>query len=299
VPSEMLSGPDLGAGFLHQLTTERDGERTAFTYHAQDGGADANGPPKGPLDVLGFVHPTVPCQFGGPRCWHRRFLLGFAETPRVRACYNRNRFVLQTMIDQAYTGAPVDVEGALAEVASRLRAPSSGLSADDWTVDGAAAAWALGAPVAPREIALDAARESVDRIGAALAEYLIEPTATTDRPPDRIVRGARAFVGTFAKGARVEWSVPIDRPSSGLAPTGAPRIPTVSVPFQGIAIRVARPEAELVRIARADPPAAVPFARWLRSYGPDLGLLDAVLAASPLTTEGRAALRARVAGRGP
>jgi hypothetical protein len=293
MPSEMLSGPDLGAGFLHQLTTDRDGDRTSYTYHAQDGGADANGPPKGPLDVLGFVHPSFPCQFGGPRCWHRRFLLPFSETPRVRACYNRNRFVLQAMIDQAYEGAPADIEGSLAEVVARLRAPASGVSGSDWRVDGAAGAWVLGAPVAPREIDLGCVREAIDALGAALAEYLIEPVATTDRPPDRIVRGARAFVGSFSKGARVEWSVPIDRP--GPVPGAEATVRSLSVPFRNGPLIVARPEYALVSIAPGDPATGDRLARWLGAFGADLELLDALLDRSALASRRRSELRARAA----
>ncbi len=119
-PSQMISGPDLGAGFLHQLSVEGEADPRVFTYHAQDGGADAAGPPKGPLDVLDFVHPPAPCMYGGPRCWHRRFRLPFAELPKVRLAYNRNRFVLQAMIDQAYAGAKPDVESALAELVARV-----------------------------------------------------------------------------------------------------------------------------------------------------------------------------------
>src|SRR5271170_909129 len=209
MPSEMLSGPDLGAGFLHQLTTDRDGDRSTFTYHAQEGGQDANGPPKGPLGVFGFVHPESACQFGGPRCWHRRFLLPFAETPKVRQCYNRNRFVLQTMIDQAYDGVPAAVETALADVVDRL-AKSDGMGDGDWYVGGSTAAWLLGAAVAPHDIDLGTTRAGADRLGSVLADYLIEPVSTTDWPRSGIVRGARAFVGTFAAGARVEWGVPLE-----------------------------------------------------------------------------------------
>ena len=166
--SEMLSGPDLGGGFLHQLTTDRDGERTTFTYHAQDGGQDANGPPKGPLDALGFVHPAEPCPFGGPRCWHRRFLLPFSETARVRPCYNRHRFVLQTVIDQLYAGAPVDSEAALSEVIERFRA-DPGIGPDRWWAVGRTAAWLRGAGPPPPCVELRASREAIDRLAAPLA----------------------------------------------------------------------------------------------------------------------------------
>jgi hypothetical protein len=276
MPDEMLSGPDLGAGYLHQLTTDRDGDRTTFTFHAQDGGQDANGPPKGPLDVFGYVHPPSACPFGGPRCWHRRFLLPFSETARVRPCYNRSRFVLQAMIDQVYDGASVAVESALVEVAARL--VKAHVTDEEWLVGGSAGAWLLGAPVTPRDIDLAVRRAAVDRVGTALVEYLIEPTSTTDWPAVGIVRGARAFVGTFVAGARVEWGVPLDpetRAEWNLDVDGPARI---AVEHGGSRFRVARPEPALVRAARKGRREVPAFAAWLRSYGPDHELLETLIA---------------------
>ncbi len=276
--SQMLSGPDLGAGYLHQLTTDRDGDRTTFTYHAQDGGQDANGPPKGPLDAFGFVHPPSPCQFGGPRCWHRRFLLPVAETGRVRQCYNRNRFVLQTMLDQEYAGAAVSIEPTVAELIERLTGPS-GPRADDWFFSGSTATWLLGAPVAPGDVDLFVTRAGVDAVGSALAEYLIEPTATTDWPGLGIVRGARAFVGTFAAGARVEWATPLETPSAvdawGATSDGPRMVPTT---FRGRDLRVPRPEYTLARAAWKGRSEVVQrLASWTRTYGADRELLEALL----------------------
>ena len=295
MPSEMLSGPDLGAGFLHQLTTERDGDRSTFTYHAQDGGSDANGPPKGPLDVFGFVHPASPCQFGGPRCWHRRFLLPFSETPRVRACYNRQRFVLATMIDQVYAGAAVDVGPALLEVRDRLERDGP-TSAPYWWVGGSTAAWLLGAPVSPRDVDLGCAREGVDGIARALVDYLIEPPAATDWPAAGIVAGARAFVGTFASGARVEWAVRLEPDSAPSLdewhppPQGARLL---SIPFRGQPIRVSRPEYALVRaLEKSDPVTVAPLAQWLRGFGADVELMDVLLARSRIPSADCDAVRA-------
>lgn len=293
MPSEMLSGPDLGAGYLHQLTTERDGDRSTFTHHAQDGGQDANGPPKGPLEVFGFVHPPSPCPFGGPRCWHRRFLLPFAETARVRPCYNRARFVLQAMLDQVYDGAPVAVGPALAEVAGRLI--GAGLTPDDWRVGGSAGAWLLGAPVVPRDIDLAVRRAAVDRVGPALVEYLIEPTATTDWPGVGIVRAARAFVGTFVAGSRVEWAVPLE-PGAPVSEwnldSGAP--PAVRVERDCRSIPVARPEPALVRAARKRRREVPEFGAWLRAYGLDRELLEAAIARERLDPTTAARVRSAV-----
>jgi hypothetical protein len=297
--SEMLSGPDLGAGYLHQLSLDREGDRTIFTYHAQEGGADANGPPKGPLDVFGFVHPASPCMFGGPKCWHRRFLLPFAETSRVRHAYNRSRFVLQTMLDQVYAGVVSDVPGALDEVLARI---SNALEAErvDWFIGGSTAAWLLGAAVVPHDIDIGTTRAGVDRIAPHLAEYLIEPLAPTDWPRVGIVRGARAFVGTFVKGARVEWAVPIEPRSSVPfdewgGELGSVRLLTVN--YRGKQFHVSRPEYALVRALEkhrtADTDAIAEIARRI---GPDGELLDALLARSTLPAQNRKAVRQGVLG---
>jgi hypothetical protein len=296
MPSEMLSGPDLGAGFLHQLTTDRDGDRTTFTYHAQDGGADANGPPKGPLDVFGFVHPPAPCPFGGPRCWHRRFLLPFDATPRVRPCYNRSRFVLQAMMDQVYDAAPVAIEPALTEVVEHLARPGP-TTPDRWCVGGSAGAWMLGAPLAPRGIRLGVARSVVDAVGAALSEFLIEPPSTTDWPGVGIVQGARAFVGTFVSGARVDWAVPLE-PSAPSYPwvVGAHGPRRVTVTFHGRPVSVARPEYTFVRAAVGRTSRDLRgFADWLRGYGVDRELLEELLSQQQLPAPEVAFVRAALA----
>jgi len=299
MPSEMLSGPDLGAGYLHQLSLDREDDRTIFSYHAQEGGADANGPPKGPLDVFGFVHPASPCMFGGPRCWHRRFLLPFAETSRVRHAYNRSRFVLETMLHQAYDGAVAAVPEALEEVVGRISTP---LENDrvEWFVGGSTAAWLLGASVVPHDIDLGTTRAGVDRIAPLLAEYLIEPLAPTDWPRAGIVRGARAFVGTFVKGARVEWAVPIE--PRGPVPfdewggeMSAVRL--VDATYRGRPLKVSRPEYALVRALEKNRAAdAESIAESVRRLGPDGELLDALLGRSSLSPQNRRSIRQRVLG---
>ncbi len=289
----MLSGPDLGAGFLHQLSVDRDGTTTTFTHHAQAGGADANGPPKGPLDALGFVHPPVACMFGGPRCWHRRFLLPFEATPRVRQAYNRFRFVLETMMAQTYGGAPVAIDRALSEVVRRI-GPALDEDGIEWFVGGSVAARLQGAQLAPNDIDLGTTREGVDRIASLLAEYLIEPAATTDRGPGRIVRGARAFVGTFQEGARVEWAVPLGPEAplpfeewSGRA--GVARLETVTL--DGRSVRLSRPEYDLVRAAETGRPDRVrALSDLLRERGPDRELLATLLARSALSDDARTTL---------
>jgi hypothetical protein len=291
VPSEMLSGPDLGGGYLHQLTVDRDGDRTTIIFHAQDGGSDAGGPPPGPLDVFGFVHPPNPCQFGGPRCWHRRFLLPFSETPKARLAYNRSRFVLETMLAHAHLDAPVGIEPALVEVVRRLGTAAPGAAAE-WYVGGSTAAWLLGADVRPRDIDLGTTREGVDRIAAVLAEYLIEPLATTDWSNGRIVRGARAFVGTFREGARVEWCVPIGPEPGGAGGEWSAKLADVrriSIPYSGTSIEITRPEYALVHAAVTGRTERIPTLKaTVRKVGVDAELLERLIASAALPA-GRAA----------
>jgi hypothetical protein len=297
--SELLSGPDLGAGFLHQLSLDRDGEHNSVTFHAQDGGADANGPPKGPLDAFGFVHPPSSCMFGGPRCWHRRFLMGFSDISRARQAYNRNRFVLQTMIDQAYDQVPAQVEAAVGEVVRRISGP---LAQDrlEWYIGGSTAAWLLGARLQPRDIDLGTTRPGVDRIASLLAEYLIEPIAPTDWPGVGIVRGARAFVGTFQAGARVEWAVPIEPRAPVLFDEWGGRIEAVRLLDARIEqhpVRVTRPEYAFVRAhEKRRPTQAAAILEVVQRVGPDAELLDALLARSSLPEPRRREVRQQVLG---
>ena len=293
--SEMLSGPELGGGYLHQLSVDTDREATTFTFHAQDGGSDAGGPPKGPLDVFGFARTPAPCMFGGPRCWHRRFLLGRRDAGRVRAAYHRNRFVLEAMLAQRYdsTPKPVPVADGLREIVRRLSAPlaEAGIA---WYIGGSTAAWLQGAELAPHDIDLGTSRAGVDRIASLLGEYLIEPVGPTDWPRSGIVHGARAFVGTFHQGVRVEWAVPLEpRPPlpfeewsgrDGVARLG-------EVPFEGHALSVTRPEYALVRAAEKGATRSVAaIADVVRRTGPDRELLAALLERSPLSGDARSAL---------
>jgi hypothetical protein len=298
VTSDLVSGPDLGAGFLHQLSRDHDGSTVRFTYHAQVGGQDANGPPRGPLDVFGFMHPAAPCMFGGPRCWHRQFLLPFDETARVRQSYNRHRFVLETMIAQAYDGAPAAVDPGLAEIVARVAKPLAE-ERIEWYVGGSAAAWLLGSGVAPHDLDLGTTREGVDRIAELLREYLIEPIAPTDWPGGRIVRGARAFLGSFQSGVRAEWAVPLE-PGEPLPLgewTGRPGVARLeTVRFHDVELRASRPEYALVRSAENGPPERVArLAEFVRSRGADRELLDALLSRSALGGDRQDALR-RAAG---
>jgi len=289
----MISGPDLGAGYLHQLSIDRDEDRTTFTYHAQEGGQDAGGPPKGSLEPYGYSHPASACQFGGSKCWHRRFLLPFAETAKVRMAYNRSRFVLEAMLGQTYDEGPANVKPALGELVRRLSPPLA-QEGIDWYIGGSTAAWLLGATLAPRDIDLGTNRVGVDRIAALLPEYLIEPLGPTDWPRVGSVHGARAFVGTFREGARVEWAVPIDPASSvrwGEWTGGPGGARTLRADFDGASLRVTRPEYALVRAwevgarERAESILAV-----VRRIGPDRELLRELAGRSELLPGARETL---------
>jgi len=300
IPSEMISGPDLGGGYLHQLSIDRDGATSTFTHHAQEGGQDAAGPPVGALDILGFVHPPTPCMFGGPRCWHRRYLLPFAATPRVRFAYQRHRLVLDTMLRQAHGLVPVAIDDALREVLRRVSDPlhAEGI---EWYLGGSAAVALLGGGGLPRDLDLGTTRDGVDRLGELLAEYMVEPVAPTDWPPDRIVRAGRAFVGTPRAGARVEWAVPLDRTgplhwAEFVSEPGVTRTVTVNGP-EGQPVRVSRPEYGLVRAAVLGRSLAVEAAlSAVRSAGVDAELLDVLLHRSGLPDSAQASVRRR-AGR--
>ncbi len=295
--SEMVSGPDLGGGFLHQLTLDRGGEGTTFTHHAQDGGQDAGGPPRGPLDVFGFVHPPSPCMFGGPRCWHRRYLLPSGELPRVRFAYQRCRFALASMLAQVYDGAPVPVLAVLGELARRV-APALEKEGIPWYVGGSTAGLLLGGALRPRDIDLGTTRKGVDRLGELLSDYLIEPVGPTDWGPERLVRGARAFVGSPQHGARVEWSVPLERVAVPLGEfDGEPgRVSTVPAEVDGIPLRVSRPEYGLLRARERGRNDVLPaWIELLRRVGPNRELLEGLFERSRLSFADQSELRAELA----
>lgn len=297
--SSLLSGPDLGGGFLHQLSVEGQGEATSFTHHAQDGGADAGGPPMGPLDPLGFAHPPAACMFGGPRCWHRQFRLPLAQSLQVRGAYTRCRFTLEAMLSQVHAASPVEIPGALRELRERLATPLD-REAIEWYVAGATAGSLQGGGFSPRDIALGTTRAGVRRIGELLAPYLIEPVAPTEWVGPGPVLAARAFVGTLVAGARVEWSVPL---AETLAPrfaefSGTPGTARLLVTrFEGHEIRTTRPEYGLLHAAeRGRQEAEAAWLALVQRLGPDLELLDVLLERSPLVPARRASLRESVRG---
>ena len=296
--SDLLSGPDLGAGYLHQLSIDRETE-SRFTYHAQEGGLDANGPPKGPLAPIGFVHPSTACQFGGSRCWHRRFLLPESEAAIVRATYNRHRFVLQATLDQLFSDAPIPVESALKELLDRIDAPL-GAEGTPFYFMGSVATRLQGVMVRPRDIDLGTTEAGVTRIGELLKDYLIEPVAATDWPGTGSLVGGRAFVGSLTSGMRVEWAAPrAEEPESDLVAPNAGRwsalAPLETVELGDRRVRASRLEFAAIRSAeRKDWERLARIGERLKVQGLNLDLFQRLVEESKLSEIDRTKIREAV-----
>jgi hypothetical protein len=225
---EMISGPDLGAGFLYQLTREPAGEIARFVFHAQDGGVDANGPPKGTPEPFGWSRSDGMCPLGGRTCWHREFWLPGSEALHVRTSYNRTRFVMEASLEQAYGARPVPLEAALDELVRRCPPdPTGGEPA--WSLVGPTARWVEGLGAPPGRIEIETSEAGVRRWAERFEEYLIEPAARTSWLGVGRRFAARAFVGTLQVGARVEWS----EPDPAVAPTGRAAPGTEWVDWKG------------------------------------------------------------------
>ncbi|MCI4351667.1 MAG: hypothetical protein L3K15_09190 [Thermoplasmata archaeon] len=263
MPVEMVSGPDMGGGFLFQLTRDTAVEPARFIFHAQDGGADAGGPPPGSPEPFGYYHPSTPCAFGGPRCWHREFELSASETARVRAAYNRTRFVMEAMLAQSYAAAEVPVEDGLRELLQRVPAPASPREAM-WWVGGSAAFWLRGFSARPHDLDLGVTPRGAVALGDALAEYLIEPSGPVLDAPGARHFGGRAFLGTHRRGTRVEWAVAGAGSSPKFAESVAGELDGVE--WEGRAIPLTPIEFGLIRIAnRLDATTWPNLLDWLRT----------------------------------
>jgi hypothetical protein len=295
---ELVSGPDLGGGFLHQLTVERFSGVHQFIYHAQDGGPDANGPPVGPPGPFGYrVRPTM-CPIGGRLCWHREFTLPLTDSLRVRAAYNRTRFVMEAMLAQSYGGAVPPIAEAAKELVERLGAVTPAVP---WYLTGPGALWACGAPVQPKALELGTTPEAVARIAEALKDFLTEPAGPTEWD-GRPVLAARAFVGTLRAGVRVGWSVPLDDEALArwseatiLARGPAPG----RVEREGLTLPIAPLEATAVALAESGAEDALAETEpWMRTQAWDPGRLERFLAASTVPEERRRSLRKLADGPG-
>lgn len=243
---EMLSGPDMGGGFLYQLTRETEREPTRFVFHAQDGGADAGGPPPGSPEPFGYFHPRQYCDFGGPRCWHREFELPSAEAARARAAYNRTRFVMQAMLAQRYGHEEVPVREGLVELLDRVGGHPA-REEPSWWVGGSTPLWLRGWGPPPNDLDLGVTEVGATNLGTSLEEYLIEPLgpAVDDEGHRRF--GARAFLGTHRRGVRIEWAVADTRSPPEFAERIAGHVRFVS--WEGRSVPVPPIEFSVVRAA--------------------------------------------------
>ena len=225
----MLSGPDLGAGYLYQLSFEGDPVGPVFIFHAQDGGADASGPPIGPLGFLGYAHPAAACMFGGPRCWERRFALPESALVRARAAYQRTRFCMAAMLGHEFEATPVPFPEGLQEFLERVDGPMRS-AGRPFQVVGRGASWLRGTGPAPGALHIVTDEAGAGVLAEALEPLLLEPLA--DRGPEEGL-GGRAFLGTFKAGLRVDFGV--------RAPgAGATAMAIEEIPWAGFQVPVPR-----------------------------------------------------------
>ncbi len=272
---ELVSGPDLGGGYLHQLSRVRTAPaESLFTYHAQDGGADADGPPIGSLEPLGHFHPPEPCMFGGPRCWHRAFRVPDAETRAVRTAYNRFRFALATALAQRYRSAPFPFERTLAEVFGPLRAyATSGERPVYVRGDAALGLHGIERPAAMIELVVT--RPIADELARTWREALIEPFAPRFTENGSTTIGGRAWIGPFTAGAIVDWAVPDT--AGGSKRTGLPPEAIATVVRDGREWPVARLEVLYLEAFTArDAERERAIAERLRAVGAHRVLLESL-----------------------
>lgn len=298
---EMVSGPDLGAGFLFQLSLDHEENGAAFTYHAQNGGVDANGPPKGSPEPFGFAHPTSACMFGGPSCWERRFELPPNRVGAVRQAYNRMRFVMAAQLAQQYDHEAPAFEPALKEFVQRVAGELERHHVP-WRIGGSTGAWLRGAKLLPNGIDIGTTADGVDLIGERIPEYLIEPVATTEWSAGRRVHAGRAFVGTLVSGCRTEWASPTGKGAvTGLLrewtldPEGEP---DVRVEWDGHRLPVAPLEFAVLRsFLKSDADRFTAIAEVARDSDFDRGRLELYAMEAGLSTEQTDRLTAAVRKR--
>ncbi|MCI4345572.1 MAG: hypothetical protein L3K07_02285 [Thermoplasmata archaeon] len=200
----LLSGPDVGGGFLLQLSEERPPLPAGYTYHLQEGGTDAAAAPAASLEPLGFAHPPAACMFGGPRCWERSFAAPGESASAVRNSYNRFRFILGPLLEQRAGRRPVPMEQGLTELLDRLLEPLR-LTSVPWEIGGSTGAWIRGVPIAPKHIDVGTTADGARVIGQLLEDARTEPVHERVEPDGRRQLWGSAFLGTLVEGVRVEW----------------------------------------------------------------------------------------------
>lgn len=295
---ELVSGPDVGGGFLFQLTVEPAEPFAKYTMHAQEGGLDGGSRPAGSPELVGFSPPASPCPLGGRQCAHREFEVPPDAALRARFAYNRLRFVIGAMVAQRAGRKPAPFEAGLAETLPRI-VRALGPAGVPWIVGGSAGARLLGAQIDPVDLDLATDRRGVDLIGEALSEYLIEPASRT-RWGEGVVRwGGRAFVGTFQDGLCVEWAeaTPEPRPAASAEWTSAVLHHPIIVEWKGSPVPVTSPEFGLVRSASGGRPERVTaYLELLRGLGTDRSLLATALAGSAVDPRTRKRIEESLTG---
>lgn len=209
---ELVSGPDVGGGYLLQLS--RDREPPGFTYHLQEGGTDAARPPAASVEWLGFSRPARACMFGGTNCWERSFPAGLETASAVRNRYNRFRFVLGPLLEQRAGRTPVPFAAGLRALLERIAAPLTE-ERIAWAVQGAAADWLLHGGATPHGVELATTDEGCARLGVLLADSEIWPVAPVGVPGVAARYEGAAFLGTLVDGLLLRWSGPLAPPSAG------------------------------------------------------------------------------------
>jgi hypothetical protein len=283
LPAELLSGPDLGGGFLFQLTRDRAPLPAGFTFHLQEAGTDAGETVPGSPELLGFRRGEGSCMYGGPGCWHASFPRPESEAMAVRYAYNRLRFVIGPMLRQAVGLEKAPVAEGLRELLGRIGPPLSAAGIP-WQIGGSTAAWLAGVPLDPADIDLGVPAGAVEPLTGWLQEYMVCPIHPVGRPGESARPAAAAFVGTLKAGIRVEWAGAVaEGPGSAPEEWGPGWVERRRVvAWEGSTVPVAPLEFQLWRSAakgRAERARAI--ARRLGEIGADRTLLEALLRRRP------------------
>lgn len=240
---ELVSGPDVGGGFLFQLTRERTEPLALYTVHAQEGGLDGGEQPAGTPADVGFERAPGMCSIGGRRCYHRTYGVPLLENTRVRFAYNRLRFVIGPMLEQRVGRRPVRYAEGLETALPRI-AQALGPEKIPWMIGGSAGAELQGAVLEPRDVDIVTTADGVRAVAGVLEEFLVEPPARTHWADGVERSAARAFVGTLTDGLRVEWA-------EAVAPSGEWALSTMAraslVTRYGVQVPVAPIEYALAK----------------------------------------------------
>lgn len=275
---ELVSGPDVGGGFLFQLTRERTEPLTTYTVHAQEGGLDGGERPAGTPADVGFERAPGMCTIGGRRCYHRAYGVPLLEHTRVRFAYNRMRFVIGPMLEQRIGRRPVRYAEGLETVLPRI-AHALGPAGIPWMVGGSAGAELQGAAILPRDVDMVTTADGVRAVAGVLEEFLIEPPAQTHWADGAERAAARAFVGTLTDGVRVEWAEAVAKEGEW-SPATMARARVVA--RGGIDVRVAPIEYALAKaLKRADADRSAAILRAVPRTQLDPALVEGLLAEDP------------------